>query len=86
MYVQLNASAILTRNSSIFHICPSLMNFLHCHIVPYYSGGFYENDKRRLANIMAYGEDLPKPDLKKAVAKARPPSPPAVDRFDECMF
>ena len=45
--------------------------------------GFYEKDKKRLANIMAYGEDIEPPDKTKFV---RPPPPPEpyVDRFDEC--
>ena len=46
--------------------------------------GFYEKDKDRLVNIMAYGEDLPPPDLGKAIAKHIEVDIPSVDRFDEC--
>jgi hypothetical protein len=51
-------------------------------------GGFYEKDKERLANIMAYGEDLPPIDMKKILKKAREnlQMPPEKDRFDECKL
>ncbi|ELU02060.1 hypothetical protein CAPTEDRAFT_165907 [Capitella teleta] len=45
--------------------------------------GFYEEDKIRLANMMAYGEDLPPKNVKKARAMGKPKPQPKVDRFDE---
>lgn len=48
------------------------------------SGGFYEKDKERLANMMAYGEDVPPPDFKKAIRRAEPEEEPRMDRFEEC--
>ena len=56
---------------------------LHC-----IAGGFYEKDKARLANIMAYGEDLPPPDVKKVQRKIAGDdfAESRLDRFDECKF
>ena len=48
------------------------------------SGGFYEKDKERLVNMMAYGEDVPQPDIKKAIKRIMPDKEPLMDRFDEC--
>jgi len=49
-------------------------------------GGFYEKDKARLANIMAYGEDMPPPDLEKRarLLARQKKEEPEIDRFDEC--
>ena len=58
---------------------------LRIHEFPLFSaGGFYEKDKARLANIMAYGEDLPPPDRQKVLR--RPVELPPVDRFEECKY
>lgn len=51
----------------------------------FFLGGFYEKDKERLANVMAYGEDIPPPDWKKAIKRILPDDDyKPVDRFDEC--
>ena len=49
-------------------------------------GGFYEKDKARLANIMAYGEDIPPPDPEKRarLLAQKKKKEPEIDRFDEC--
>lgn len=46
-----------------------------------------DRQKERLANIMAFGEDID-PKKKKQMAKTSPPvyEEPDVDRFDECEF
>ena len=51
-------------------------------------GGFYEKDKNRLANIMAYGEDIPPPDWRKAIKRMNldEDDRKEVDRFDERKY
>lgn len=46
-----------------------------------------DRQKERLANIMAFGEDID-PKKKKQMAKTSPPvyEEPDIDRFDECEF
>lgn len=44
-----------------------------------------EKNKQRLANIMAFGEDIDPKDKKKKKLQVQIQEPP-VDRFDECML
>jgi len=48
------------------------------------AGGYYDKEKDRLGNIMAYGEDIPPIDAEKAFMRGLPKEEPKVDRFDEC--
>ena len=48
------------------------------------AGGFYDKEKDRLSNIMAYGEDVPPIDPEKAFLRGLPKQETKVDRFDEC--
>ena len=48
--------------------------------------GFYEKDKSRLANIMAYGEDIPPPDWKKVIQRIAPQELSPTDRYSWCLF
>jgi hypothetical protein len=44
-----------------------------------------EQEKDRLAHLMAYGTDPTKLALQAAQRSPTPPPPPELDRFDECM-
>jgi hypothetical protein len=44
-----------------------------------------EQEKDRLAHLMAYGTDPTKMALRAAQRSPTPPPPPELDRFDECM-
>jgi hypothetical protein len=44
-----------------------------------------EQEKDRLAHLMAYGTDPAKLALQAAQRSPTPPPPPELDRFDECM-
>ena len=45
-----------------------------------------ERQKERLANIMAFGEDIDPHKKKKAVPQREPTEMEDVDRFDECKL
>ncbi|KAI0216676.1 UPF0193 protein EVG1 [Lamellibrachia satsuma] len=47
--------------------------------------GFYDKEKDRLSNIMAYGEDVPPIDAEKAFMRGLPREEPIIDRFDELV-
>ena len=62
----------------------NLTGLISCHVI---EGMDKDRQKERLANIMAFGEDID-PKKKKQMAKTSPPvyEEPDVDRFDECEF
>ena len=62
----------------------NLTSLISCHVI---EGTDKDRQKERLANIMAFGEDID-PKKKKQMAKTSPPvyEEPDVDRFDECEF
>lgn len=62
----------------------NLTGLISCHEI---EGMDKDRQKERLANIMAFGEDID-PKKKKQMAKTSPPvyEEPDVDRFDECEF
>ena len=43
-----------------------------------------DEEKTRLVNIMAYGEDIPPPDPKKVRMRMLKNKEPEPERFDEC--
>ena len=47
-----------------------------------------EKEKEKLANVMAFGQDLPPPSEQKRVPRpyVEPEEVPDIDRFDECKF
>ena len=47
------------------------------------SGGFYEKDKDRLCNIMAYGEDVPPASINRVIEKIIAKETPERERFNE---